>query len=707
MSVKVASLYAEIGADVSKFQAGAKTVKSDLGSLSSNFSSVLPPMLTQFLGVAGAATALGTALKFSVDQAAEAQLVDAKLNAVLQSTGGAAGMSAKELDNLATSLSHVSTYDDEAVKSSEALLLTFTNIGRNVFPEAEKAILDMSAALGQDLQSSTIQLGKALNDPIQGITALRRVGVSFTEDQQKMIKALVETGDTLGAQKVILAELSKEFGGQAAAAANTYTGQITQLKNEIANLGEAVGNDLLPQLTEETKALKDSVIWITQNYEAIKNLEYWSIRLTNPLMFIGDIMGGIDKNVRQLTLSLAGLIGKEEGVAKIFAAQDSQITGLVDSLKSLVGIKDKTREATNKQAQAITGNLIPAMVDEKEIAKELSNTLESHISLIDKMQSAEEDYTQKSADLAQNRADAEQKLADLQEETDVRKTDAYQEALEKLQKAEDRINKLRAKGIDEHKKVYRDAIKDIIDAQNNLADVEQKNADAHSEEMQAALDDVAKAKQAEEDLAKERERQSLQFVSQILAENLARDGWTQSEFDAFAKQQEAWGLWSADVVQKAQAAWMEADKITDSIHAIPDKTTKEVEILVSTSVIDRGPNSGAADKGFGPGSGASGSSDMASSGSGGSTSTSFWDQPWNQGATTGSIGGGSGLFDVGFAGLDAGQQQVLQNALSNYHAIGNAPTQTASNNAPIDYNQLSSSVATALRDMLQNSGVIR
>src|SRR5262245_66611796 len=76
----------------------------------------------------------------------------------------------------------------------------------------------MSAALGQDGKASAIQLGKALNDPIKGVTALQRVGVSFTKSQKNQIKALVESGNTLGAQKVILRELGKEFGGAAKAA---------------------------------------------------------------------------------------------------------------------------------------------------------------------------------------------------------------------------------------------------------------------------------------------------------------------------------------------------------------------------------------------------------------------------------------------------------------------------------------------------------
>lgn len=200
----------------------------------------------------GVLVAVGAALKYSVGQAMEAQKVDAQLNAVLESTHGVAGMTAESLDELATSLSRMSTFDDDAIKSSEALLLTFTKIGSDVFPQAQKTILDVATAMGGDLQGATIQLGKALNDPIAGISALTRIGVTFTDEQKNMIKTLVESGDVMGAQQVILKELSTEFGGSALAASKTYAGQTAILKNEVANLAEAFGADLIPPLATVT-----------------------------------------------------------------------------------------------------------------------------------------------------------------------------------------------------------------------------------------------------------------------------------------------------------------------------------------------------------------------------------------------------------------------------------------------------------------------
>lgn len=258
MSTKIASLFAEIGADTTGFEAGAKKTKSGMTDLGKLFNSVLPPSITQFLTLGGAIGGMSAALAYSVKQAAEAERVDAQLAAALESTHGAAGMSAKALEDMAISLSHVSMMDDEAIKKGEALLLTFTKVGKDVFPGAMQAALDMSTALGTDLQSSVIQLGKALNDPIRGVTALQRVGVSFTESQRDQIKTLVETGHALEAQKLILDELSTEFGGQAAAAADTYAGSVAQMQNELNNLAEEVGKNAAPAMSDFNKQVTEA-----------------------------------------------------------------------------------------------------------------------------------------------------------------------------------------------------------------------------------------------------------------------------------------------------------------------------------------------------------------------------------------------------------------------------------------------------------------
>jgi hypothetical protein len=189
-------------------------------------------------------------VKGSIDSwvggALEAQGVQAQLNSVLEATGGVAGVTADMANELASSLMGVTKFEDETILSGENLLLTFKGIGSDVFPAATEAMLDMSQAMGQDIKSSAIQVGKALNDPLQGMTALTRVGVTFTEEQKKAVEQMVKMGDAAGAQGVILDELQSEFGGAAKAAGETFAGQMTILKNSLNDVGEGIVGSLLP-----------------------------------------------------------------------------------------------------------------------------------------------------------------------------------------------------------------------------------------------------------------------------------------------------------------------------------------------------------------------------------------------------------------------------------------------------------------------------
>ena len=188
------------------------------------------------LGIAGAAILAPLAL--SVEAAGESEKAQTQLAAVLASTGSAAGVTAEKANELSDALERQTTFriTTRSTVQLEDLLLTFTNIKDDIFPDATKAVLNMSVALGEDTKNGAIQLGKALQDPIIGVTALRRVGVDFSADQIEVIKNLVNTGHTLDAQKLILKELNTEFGGSAAAAATTFDGRMQQLQNSTHDL---------------------------------------------------------------------------------------------------------------------------------------------------------------------------------------------------------------------------------------------------------------------------------------------------------------------------------------------------------------------------------------------------------------------------------------------------------------------------------------
>ena len=183
----------------------------------------------------------------SLDEFKQYNSAVAQMNAVLASTQHAAGFTTAELVHMAKALSDVTLYQDDQIISAQNLLLTFTNIGGDVFPRATKAILDMSTALGQDLSSSAVQLGKALNNPIEGISALQRVGVTFSNSQQDLITSMVKTGQTVEAQDYILQELEREFG-KSATSAYEAASSITKLEKNITDLHQDIGSGLTPAL---------------------------------------------------------------------------------------------------------------------------------------------------------------------------------------------------------------------------------------------------------------------------------------------------------------------------------------------------------------------------------------------------------------------------------------------------------------------------
>jgi phage-related protein len=245
--------------------------------------------------IAGAALGAGLALaaKVGFDELADGQKVAAQTAAVLESTGGAAHVTAKGVDTLAQSLSQMSGVDDETIASGENLLLTFTSIrnevgkGNDIFNQATVAITDMSVALGQDMKSSAIQVGKALNDPIKGVTALRRVGVQFTDSQVALIKSLVDSGDKMGAQKVILRELNKEFGGSAQAAGETLPGQLNKAKNAFEEMAAGVVVVLLPALTTLAQTVARVAEFFTKHQTAAKVLGVALVALAGVLITVG------------------------------------------------------------------------------------------------------------------------------------------------------------------------------------------------------------------------------------------------------------------------------------------------------------------------------------------------------------------------------------------------------------------------------------
>lgn len=205
------------------------------------------------LAVAGVATALvgmGKAAQESVG-------ITKSTEAIIKATGGAAGVTAEEVGKLATAISNKTGIDDEQIQAAQNLILTFKNVKNAgegqaaMFDRATVAAADLSAAGFGSVDSAAKMLGKALNDPIKGITSLSRAGVTFTDQQKNQIKALTESGDLLAAQALIMAEVESQVGGVAEAAASPFD----KLNVMLGNFMETVGVAVLPAINKIVDAL--------------------------------------------------------------------------------------------------------------------------------------------------------------------------------------------------------------------------------------------------------------------------------------------------------------------------------------------------------------------------------------------------------------------------------------------------------------------
>ena len=208
------------------------------------------------LGIAGVAAgaALATQVHQGLQSLARLETLAAQTNAVIESTDGVANVSAGAIREQADEIERLTGIESESIQEGQNLLLTFTSVrnevgkGNDIFNQATDTLVDMSHALGQDASQTAIQLGKALNDPIRGVTALRRVGVQLTEEQEDSIKTFMEQNDIISAQKVILQELNRQFGGSASAFGETAQGRLQKMQHAWGNLQEELARGVLPVL---------------------------------------------------------------------------------------------------------------------------------------------------------------------------------------------------------------------------------------------------------------------------------------------------------------------------------------------------------------------------------------------------------------------------------------------------------------------------
>ena len=261
----------------------------------------------------------------------EAQRSQTQLQAALKSTGGVAGETQKQLKEYQETLMNQTGVDDAVIAKGEELLLTFTNVRGKIYEQALPAIVDMTAALNggkvsmEGIQATTIQVGKALNDPITGMTALKKVGVTLDDQQKEQIKTLYKSNDVMGAQTIILKELNKEFGGTAKAISDTDVGKLQRFDTAIRILKEGIGEFII-----DGKAIFAD--FFTPLIERLNGSTTAAKQLADEFYKQKDAVSGLEKNTQPLINRYDEL--KEKG--SLNKVEQIELNSIINTLASTI-----------------------------------------------------------------------------------------------------------------------------------------------------------------------------------------------------------------------------------------------------------------------------------------------------------------------------------------------------------------------------------
>lgn len=202
----------------------------------------------------GSFAAVTMAVRGFINEAEQGQKAEARIRQIATSMnlfGDNVGAVTSRLEEYAVATARATGVDDDSIMATQAKLLTFRELAKSAdevggsFDRATMAAIDLAAAGFGSAESNAVQLGKALQDPIKGITALARAGVTFTAAEKERIRVLVESNQIGEAQRLVLASIEQQVGGTGEATATASE----KMRVAFALTQEEIGNALLPAMT--------------------------------------------------------------------------------------------------------------------------------------------------------------------------------------------------------------------------------------------------------------------------------------------------------------------------------------------------------------------------------------------------------------------------------------------------------------------------
>ncbi|MPS35002.1 MAG: hypothetical protein E2593_06870 [Stenotrophomonas sp.] len=250
-------LLAKTGSFQSDMGKAAREADKAMKQIEARVSRMASSVMGSFGGLAVGLSA-GAVFATFIRNTIDAQKEQAQLEAVLRSTGEAAGFNSMQLNRMADILAKTTTHSAGEITNAQTRLLSYSSIVGEQFPRALQMAIDQSVRLGENIEHSAETIGKALEKPSEGVTALTKQGFKFEESQKRVMKRLEETGRLAESQKIVLDVMAESYDGAAQAARDTFGGALVGLKNQLNDVmtGDS-GGEGIKGLTAAVNGLTD------------------------------------------------------------------------------------------------------------------------------------------------------------------------------------------------------------------------------------------------------------------------------------------------------------------------------------------------------------------------------------------------------------------------------------------------------------------
>lgn len=258
----VPNMIVTLVANTTKYAAGLRRASKDTTSFSRLAANGFKMGATALVGLG---VALARVVPNLAQMGAESRKADIQLKFMLENMQGISSATDKTIKRMAAYADRVAKatgIDDESIKAVQKKILVFKSLRQTAdvlggtFDRTTQAALDLAAAGFGDAEANAIKLGRVLENPIKNMNALARAGIVFTTEEQKKIKALVQSGDLLKAQDLVLKSIENRVGGLAEKSATPFEKMVQQF-NE---MGDTIGEAMLPHL----EAMNDEIAkWLS------------------------------------------------------------------------------------------------------------------------------------------------------------------------------------------------------------------------------------------------------------------------------------------------------------------------------------------------------------------------------------------------------------------------------------------------------------